>query len=290
MLNEVVLYRTHMFSPTIIGEFLRLRAELSELDHRVIGYIKDTRTERVVRWCRTKLRISSDISSRSFLEPPAPIRNLKDSCMYRRQHLETLPYPMKIGLSRWTSTRGDNDLPVLAFYKQNPDYDFYWIVEYDVRYTAHWGQLFSELRQSPADLLCTTAQDQHENPDWYFWRTLVDVPASPLTPVRAFLPFCRVSNRAMAAIDRWYQAGGAGHYEVTWASICKSAGLDIQDIGGEGSYTPENWRQKYYTNSPMHPLLSPGTFVFRPEFSDAFVSGEGSASMGRPMLWHPVKS
>jgi hypothetical protein len=223
--NEVVLFRAHYFTQPIVREIRRLRAELPGCDHHVVGYIKE---------------------GQPYAQAPAPHRH-----MYRRADLAALPYPQKIARTDWDDPTGDNDLPCHAFYRERPDFDFYWIVEYDVRYTGHWGKLFAELRTSAADLLATTIQDQEDNPFWCHWDSLVDVPGTFIALVRSFLPFCRLSNRALEAIDRWYRAGGAGHYEMTWPSVCKAAGLTIQDIGGEGPYTPAKWRGKHYRNSPM---------------------------------------
>ncbi len=104
--------------------------------------------------------------------------------------------------------------------------------------------------------------------------------------LRPFLP--AVQRARLSAIDRWYRDGGAGHYELTWPSICKTKGLRIEDIGGTGRYTPEHWQGKHYCNTPLEHDLSPGTFVFRPPFEDDLISAHG-CEYGQPMLWHPIK-
>jgi hypothetical protein len=209
--------------------------------------------------------------------------------MYRRADLAALPYPKKIASANWITPAGENDLPVLAFYREQPGYDFYWIVEYDVRYTGHWGTLFGELRSSDAAFLSTTIWDYEDDPGWSWWSALVNAPSGELQRVRCFTPFCRLSNGALATIDHWYREGGAGHYELTWPSVCKARGLRIEDIGGWGRYTPERWRGKHYINTPREWNLSPGTFVFRPAFRDKGLLTEAMKYGGRPMLWHPVK-
>jgi len=262
--NEAVLYRTHIFNPMIRREIERLRLEVADCDHFVVGYSK---------------------SDAALPSPPDETHR-----MYRRGDLAALPYPNKMIFVDWTKPLGDNDLPVLAFYREQPGYDFYWIVEYDVRYTGHWGTLFAELRSSDADYLGTTIQDYDENPRWYWWPSLVNAPTGALQRVRCFSPFCRLSNRALSAIDRWYRDGGAGHYELTWPSVCKTRGLRIEDIGGNGRYTPERWQGRHYANTPLKPNLSPGTFVWRPTFRDDLILAEGEKYSGGPMLWHPIKS
>ena len=261
--REAVLYRTHIFNPVIRREVVRLRAEVADCDHFLVGYLKQNAA--------------------------VPAGLGKSLRMYRRADLVDLPYPNKTIFVDWARTVGDNDLPVLAFYQEQPDYEFYWIVEYDVRYTGNWGALFNELRTSDADYLGTTIQDHDENPRWAFWPTLVNAPTGALQRVRCFNPFCRVSNRALSAIDQWYRDGGTGHYELTWTSVCKTKGLKIEDLGSSGRYTPQRWRGKHYSNTPLNPPLSPGTFVFRPPFRADAIAKAGAKNPGRPMLWHPIK-
>jgi hypothetical protein len=261
--SEAVLYRTHIFSSAVRREIVRLRAEVADCDHFVVAYLKGN----------AALPEGFDESDR----------------MYRRADLVELPYPNKTIFVDWARPVGDNDLPVLAFYREQPGYELYWIIEYDVRYTGRWDALFNELRSSRADYLGTTIQDHEENPRWHWWPSLVTASAGTLQRVRCFSPFCRLSNRALSAIDQWYRDGGAGHYEMTWPSVCKTKGLSIEDIGSSGRYTPERWRGQHYSNTPLRPTLSPGTFVFRPAFRDDAVAREGLSRVGRPMLWHPIK-
>lgn len=261
--SEVVLYCTHLINPMIRGEMARLRAELPDIAHRALGYLKDN--------------------------VEAPSEPVTDYTIYRKADLSALPYPRKTKTHDWTDTTGGNDLPALAFFRDNPHYDFYWLIEYDVRYTGSWRDLFTELRASDADLLATTIQDYEDNPGWWWWQTLVDIPSRRLDLLRAFLPFCRVSKRGMTAIDHWYCDGGDGHYEATWPSVCRTFGLKIEDVGGVGRYTPRERRGKHYSNSPKSTTLSPGTFVFRPPFKHTRVAADGLKRLGRPMLWHPVK-
>ena len=261
--NEAVLYRTHIINSMIRREIDRLRSEVADCDHFVVGYLND------------------DVAA-----PAAPVPNDR---MYRRVDLAALPYLRKIASADWIKTNGDNDLPVLVFYREQPHYDFYWVVEYDVRYTGHWRPFFDKLRTSDTDFLSTTMQGYRENPRWWWWKTLVNAPSGPLRRMRCFTPFGRLSNRALAAVDHWYREGGAGHYELTWPSVCKTKGLKIEDIGGLGRYTPERWRGRHYANTPLKANLSPGTFVFRPPFKDASLPTEGQKYDDRPMLWHPIK-
>jgi hypothetical protein len=260
--REVVLYRAHFCTPAIRREIRRLRAEIeTRCDVFVVGYCAD----------------------------PAGLRDVTEAraLAYSRADLVTLPYAHKLAQVDWTTPTGHNDLPVLRFFRDHPDYDRYWVIEYDVRYTGDWHSLFAELDVSPADLLATTVQRHVENPEWYHWDRISRAGAPVAAPqlVKAFLPFCRVSRAALAAIDRAYAAGLAGHYEGAWPTALAEAGLVIEDIGGTGSFVPHARKRRFYRNTPMAPELSPGTFVFRPTRRDDEVP-----ATSRAVLWHPVKS
>jgi len=186
---------------------------------------------------------------------------------------------------------GHHDLAVISFFLVHPHFERYWLIEDDVRYSGPWTEIFTELARSSADLLMTVVQNHAEAPGWYWWNTLVTgnevVPPSQL--VRGFLPFCRVSAACLQAIDRKYRQGWGGHYEVTWPCIAGASGLSIEDIGGQGSYTPAERRGRFYTCTSSSGALFPGTFVFRPPFHDTGVSEFGKDVMPQTMLWHPVK-
>jgi hypothetical protein len=125
---------------------------------------------------------------------------------------------------------GNADLVPMRFFFERPDYDYYWIIEYDVRFSGAWPDLFADLSASDADLLCTTMQTWTENP---------------------------------------------------------VAGLRMEDIGGDRSFTPAARRGRYYRNTPSEWSQFPGTFVYRPCFADRNLFGPQCQFTGT--LWHPVK-
>ena len=184
--------------------------------------------------------------------------------------LAELPYRQKLAGVRWDDTSGDNDLPVMQFFRDHPAYARYWIIEYDVRWTSDWGALLGHLSQSECDLLCTTAQTFADNPGWFHWAGL-HTGGEALERnrwVKAFIPFAAVTRDALAAIDARYCRGWSGHYEAAWPTIVSLAGLSIEDIGGTGRFVPPGQERRYYWNSPADPHLWPGSFVFRPTLSD----------------------
>jgi hypothetical protein len=179
---------------------------------------------------------------------------------------------------------GNVELPILHFYRSHPDYEYYWVVEYDVRFSGRWDFFFGAFEDNSADLLCTTLCRYPEIPAWYHWDRL-SLPEGPLAPedcIRGFMPVCRLSNRALATLDKAYAAGAAGHQECLIPSILNRDGMHIEDIGGTGAFVKPGNENRFYRNTRAADDLSPGTFVFRP-----VMYGPGGEAN---MLWHPVKS
>ena len=101
-----------------------------------------------------------------------------------------------------------SDLPLLRFFVDYPNYEHYWIIEYDVRFTGHWSTVLTDLKSSCSDLLCASLLARARMPDLLAalvgrgdgWR-----PVNPENFIKGFMPFCRVSNAAMRVRRRLSQ-------------------------------------------------------------------------------------
>ncbi len=176
------------------------------------------------------------------------------------------------------------DLPVLLFFKKHPEYDHYWTIEYDVRFTGRWDAFFSSFEANDADLLGTTLTRREKVPDWHYWPSLdlAGMAVEKDRHIRGFFPIYRLSRRALAQLDRDYRTGVKGHFECLVPTLLSHAGMTVEDIGGDGEFVRPGGANRFYRNTPAQGYLGPGTFVFRP-------------IMERPgkepnMLWHPVKA
>src|SRR5579863_4171145 len=262
--REAILYLSHFCSPAVLREVSRLRTEMDRrYDIFVAGY------------CRSRGALAG-IDSVPALE-------------YSADDLMSLPYPAKISRFDPNSFFGNADLLSMKFFVERPDYDYYWTIEYDVRFSGAWPALFDDLSSSSADLLCTTMQTWAEHPNWAHWDTLVsggeEVPLE--RRVKGFMPFCRVSRALLAKCDARYRKGWGGHHEVAWPTIASLAGLSLEDIGGAGNFTPAERRGRYYHNTATEWSQFPGTFVYRPSFADHNLFGPECHFTDT--LWHPVK-
>lgn len=196
-------------------------------------------------------------------------------------------YPRKSGGANWSVWGGGHpDLIMLHFAKAYPEYERYWLVEYDVRFSGSWATLFTAFEDNDADFLTTSLRTAEHNPDWSYWETLHQPGACGprLTDNErtvGFPPIYRASRAAVNAVDAAYRAGWGGHCEVTWPTIVRRAGLRIEDMGGNGPFTASANRGRFYTNNPTAWSLGPGGFTYKP--------ARYGAGLKRNMLWHPVK-
>ena len=282
-MRDAVLYRARQVTPVVRRETDRLARDLPDLKIFIVCYDPDYQS--------------------ALHSTPG-----KFYC-YGMRDLHGLPYPQKLSNVNWADptsqpisepmdirffrkmAMGHQDLPVMKFFLDHPDFDRYWVIEDDVRCSGPWSDIFTELAPSCADLLMTAVQNYSEVPRWHWWNHLVtgnDV--LPLDEqVKGFPPFTMLSAACLQAVDRKYRRGWGGHYEVTWPTIARASGLRIEDIGGEGSYTPAERRGRLYACTLGSWHLFPGTFVFRPAFHDTGVSEFGKDVTTCTMLWHPVK-
>lgn len=204
-----------------------------------------------------------------------------------KDDLRALPYPARLAGTQWATMRGSPDLALLHFFRAQPDYDHYWFVEYDVRYTGIWEDFFSAFDDSPADLLACHLSPYRASKTWVHWKTFA--PASEPVPeeqrVMGFLVVCRLSRRLLQRIDALCQAGWTGHPEALWPTAAKSAGYPIEEIGGETIFTPPARRKKYYGWAHVPGVGRIGNVTAWPFYSDK----SDFVHRTKDLLWHPVK-
>jgi hypothetical protein len=218
---------------------------------------------------------------------PVPERVLRyPHHVVRTPELRALPYPAKAGGPGWDLwTGGHTDLITMHYWLAHPGRDRYWAIEYDVRYTGPWRRFFDAFERDDSDLLAPLLRRRRDVPGWANWPSLA-VPGGEPHPddeqaVSGFMPIFRASGRLMRAMDEGYREGWGGHIECSFATIAMARGLRVTDFGGDGEFTPERYRGRFYSGTARDVHHAPGTLVFKPTF---FRTGS------RPdMLWHPVK-
>lgn len=183
---------------------------------------------------------------------------------------------------------GSNHFPLFEYYKKEPDYDYYWYIEDDVRFNGEWGSFFGSINENGnnADFLTCHVRKYKDEPNWYWWETLkhnsgIRVPLN--LRLRSFNPIFRLSKRALMFLSEAYVSGWSGHHEVTMASLLFSAGFSIDDLGDKGEFISPQATKKYYKSAlpDVNGYLRTGSMRFRP-FIDV-------SEMTDEILYHPVK-
>ncbi len=178
---------------------------------------------------------------------------------------------------------GHGHFPLLQFFLENPDYDYYWLVEYDVRFSGKWGHFFNYFSGTQKDFLSSNIRTFHEQPDWFFWFTLrhpqEKIPHAEC--LRSFNPIYRISKAALIFLDTCLKNGWIGHNEVIIPTLLHREGYTLMDFGGTGKFTPPELMNKFYTSSGHSTLRGDGTLRYRPVFSE--IGNE------EDKLYHPVK-
>jgi hypothetical protein len=183
---------------------------------------------------------------------------------------------------------GSNHFPLFSYYKKNPDCDYYWYIEDDVRFNGKWDIFFDSFEKSGnnADFITCHVRRYKDEPNWHWWETLKHSSGTRLalySRVRSFNPIFRISNRALAFLSEAYLTGWSGHHEVTMASLLVSGGFSVCDLGDKGEFVlPETAEKHYKSASPdINGDVGTGSMRFRP-FIDV-------KEMTDTLLYHPFK-
>lgn len=132
-------------------------------------------------------------------------------------------------------------------YKLFPGYEYYYLIEYDVRFNGDWGYLFQSLNLLTEDLVCSHLS--HYNniyeagpyPRWKLRkmfskddRLIIDEFGKITEDLCfSFLPFCRLSNRLMRVVNNYYKTFD-GFFEIVIPTLCiknNFSSIDLDSLG-----------------------------------------------------------
>lgn len=181
---------------------------------------------------------------------PVSLQNIENLFVFTSDVLNELGYtPIEKG----KLVPGSNHFPLLKFFKENQCYDYYWLVEDDVRFSGDWKDFFDCFASSTSDFLSSVIETKAENPTWYWWTSLKtgnEVIAEEKL-LKSFNPIYRLSSQALVCIDAHLRIGWMGHYEVLLPTLLYNKGFLLEDFGGEGTFVrPEN-NAKFYDDTSM---------------------------------------
>lgn len=259
-MKEVILLSTHFVNNFILDNYISLREQLDENKYDVI------------------LLVNLEKEFLSYVPKTIKVyRTDSDS-------INQLGYnPIEE-----TLLPGSCHFPVLRFFLDNPNYKFYWFVEYDVVFTGNWATLMDDCDRNLLDydfLSCQMEKfDYEKNRIWPWWYRSNYLPYDLNDCVKAFNPICRYSEKALAYLDSFQKKGFSAHSEVLISTSLYHAGYKIGDFGGHGEFVPQGYERKFYI--PDKKDINGGTMRYRPVYTMDEI-----LKLNLPnKLFHPLKS
>ena len=204
-MRSAVGFFTYLFDPEIISRYRKLKEDLA--DHAQTNIVAQAET-------------------------PVPEALLAETVFFDFQELAGNA-PRTLGSK---VIPGNSHLTMLAFFRSQPEFDYYWYIEYDVVFTGAWSTLLDAWSDDTSDLLAPHLRTYGQEPDWPWWRSLRVPPAAAEKGlVRAFMPVYRISRRALETLEAAVRDGCSGHFEALVPTVLQAASLQISDLGKGGS-------------------------------------------------------
>lgn len=187
---------------------------------------------------------------------PVSLQNIENQFVFTSDILSELGYtPIEEG----KLVPGSNHFPLLKFFKENQGYDYYWLVEDDVRFSGEWKEFFGSFASCTSDFLSSVIETKAENPNWYWWTSLKTGNAviAEEKLLKSFNPIYRLSRQALTCIDAHLRIGWMGHHEVLLPTLLYNKGFLLEDFGGDGSFVRQENKSKFYdlTSMRIAPVL-----------------------------------
>ncbi len=181
---------------------------------------------------------------------------------------------------------GNTHFPLFAFLSNHTTYDYYWVIEDDVRFNGDWKYFFDSFLGLDHDFLTSHVRTPAQEPDWTWWHYLANpyrvIPFE--SRLRSFNPIYRLSAKAVQYLGESLTSFWCGHCEVLLATLLRDGGLSIADFGGKGAFVLPGYENRFYLSGvpDQHGRLSDGTMRFRPVYE---TMGDEANK-----LYHPIKS
>lgn len=253
-MKTAILYVTHLYNNAIELQIQKLQKEIENLATLYVVYQADN----------------------VQLEAPEGVRS----------HAFTIRDLNKLNYTPWGCTIMDGNFHfvLLDFYLKNPEFDYYWLVEYDVRFNGNWNMFFSFFQDKDEDFISSHIETIHDNPQWMRWHEIeaAGIPLNEETLLRSFNPICRFSNRAFNLLHKRCLLGDRGHNEILMPTLFKYFNLNIADFGGHGKYIYTGHPELFYTYDPNSNESDTYTHRCYPPYN--------IKDMRYPnMIYHPIK-
>jgi len=180
---------------------------------------------------------------------------------------------------------GSCHFPLLNFYLNYPNYDFFWFIEYDVWFTGNWSSLISDCDKNLKDIDFLSSHIESFNDanlNWGWWYKYNNSGYKYNKCIKGFNPICRYSLDALKFIDKYQRKGFYAHSEVLITTCLFHNGFKLCNFGGNTSFTPENFHNKYYIQERG---VNNGTIRWRPVYHYSEILNSNLNNI----LFHPFK-
>jgi len=253
-IRQAILFAMHFPSNGALDEFQRIKESCAAWGDCLISY--DNRDAKPI--------------------DPAILREAH--WIFSEQELAGLGYYVPTGVPL---IPGGNHWPVIRFSQHN-NYDYYWNIEYDVRFAGDWKDFFSHFSKAKDDFITSHIRKYKQETYWYYWSTLShpELKIDQKQYLRSFNPIYRISNRALQYIDQMHKQRWRGHHEALIATLLHQGRFSLRDFGGTGRFVHLGERNLFYIDS-INAKLCDGSMRYRPEIE----STQGYYNK----LVHPVK-
>ena len=254
-MKTIVLYTSHIVNEKTIKHFLDIKKGLP-LDSKLI-------------WCLNKPKSQT-------VNMPSNI----DVFEFEKEDFNELPYTV-FSNEIWFNA----NLIMMLFYLHNPQYDYYWFIEYDVVFTGKWNLLFQSFKESRSDLISSHLERySNSNADWQWWNVIEfsDKEIILEDRIKSFNPIYRLSKRSLSFLHTYLSKGNAGYYEVLMPTALYNHNYILEDFGGTGYFVKPGNRNKFYVQGIYTNF---GTMRYFPNYSLEEINALGTHNK----LFHPLK-
>lgn len=254
-MKTIVLYASHIISNRTIKQFYEIKKGLP-VGTRLI-------------WCLNRMK-EQDILL------PEDIEVFE----FTKEDFYELPYTV-FSDEIWFNT----NLIMMLFYLKNPQYDYYWFIEYDVVFTGEWSILFQHFRESNSDLISSHVERYSvSNKGWQWWNVIEFSKETILLEnrIKSFNPIYRLSKQSLLFLHTYLSDGNAGYYEVLMPTALFNNGYTLEDFGGTGCFVQAGNRNKFYIQGTYTNF---GTMRYFPNYSYEEINALGTPNR----LFHPIK-
>lgn len=145
------------------------------------------------------------------------------------------------------------DYPPVVFYNKNTEYQYYWQIEFDVRFNGNWNKFFDFYKDSDADFVSAQIKTKAEYPTWGGWGSH-NLKVEDDVLLESPFPLVRYSNRALQLLGKEFKSGKEGYCEVITPTILNIHNYKILGID-EKFYSDKTFQVLYLMSEYVYSFL-----------------------------------